>query len=200
MRDSRFADRIGPRPLGVATRYPHVSQQMIIKISKSVPLVRSDNPTTYHSKILADPGSQGAGPCRNLALQRYCVRVIEGPQPPRTLLCCHVDSIRSTTASTDAPDGISAVRSWRGITIGGGGSLASMRNHLDKRALRRAWTENRLAGACVSSRARVIGQSEAGKGLQTSVANILSDVMPPTRARRAPPSRHASRIASGCVR
>ena len=25
-----------------------------------------------------------------------------------------------------------------------------MRNHLDERALHRAWTENRLAGACVS--------------------------------------------------
>jgi hypothetical protein len=31
-----------------------------------------------------------------------------------------------------------------------------MRNHLDERALHRAWTENRLAGACVSQHAMCI--------------------------------------------
>jgi hypothetical protein len=68
MRDSRFPDRIGPRAPGVDTRYPDVSQQMIIEVGESVPLVRSDNPMTDHSKTLADPGSQDAGPCRHVAL------------------------------------------------------------------------------------------------------------------------------------
>src|SRR4051812_32003995 len=31
-----------------------------------------------------------------------------------------------------------------------------MRNHLDERALHRAWTENRLAGACVSQQRKSI--------------------------------------------
>src|ERR1043166_912732 len=56
----------------------------------------------------------------------------------------------SATASTYSPNGINAVRSWRDNTMREGGSLASMRKHLDERALRRAWTEHRLMGACVS--------------------------------------------------
>src|SRR5436190_693124 len=39
---------------------------------------------------------------------------------------------------------------WVTTKVKGKESLASMRNHLDKRALRRAWTNGRLTGACVS--------------------------------------------------
>jgi hypothetical protein len=51
---------------------------MIIKVGESVPLDRSNNPTTDHSKTLANLGSRDTGPCRHAALQCPCVGVIDG--------------------------------------------------------------------------------------------------------------------------
>src|SRR5258705_7743077 len=61
----------------------------------------------------------------------------------------------SATASTYSSNGTRAARSSPDRTIKGGAVtteavVLSMRNHLDERALHRAWTENRLKGACVS--------------------------------------------------
>jgi hypothetical protein len=44
---------------------------MIIKVGKSFPPGRPDNPATDHSKTRADPGSQDTGPGRRVALQRW---------------------------------------------------------------------------------------------------------------------------------
>jgi hypothetical protein len=52
---------------------------MIIEVGESVPLVRTDNPMTDHSKNLANPSSQDASPSRHAALRRYCVGMFKGP-------------------------------------------------------------------------------------------------------------------------
>src|SRR3954447_24282145 len=72
----------------------------------------------------------------------------------------------SATASTYSSNGTRAVRSSRDRTIKGGAVTTeavvwSTRNHLDERALRRAWTENRLEGACVSQSPKSIPASAA---------------------------------------
>src|SRR5437763_4019051 len=112
----------------------------------------------------------------------------------------------SATASTYSSNGTRAARSSRDRTIRGravttGAAtteavVLSMRNHLDERALRRAWTENRLAGACVSLSPKAIpigaAQQEPGAMRAWRFEHIICgmvDASVPLRARAEPSPR-----------